>query len=216
MKILKRIIMTILLIVIWPIGLIFLVKSKIGIKKKIIIGVITFIIFLVFWGAQFLMKYMEVKEEAQYMTMQNKYIDNVINTSVENIKGYDKNKIYSSNKVINYLANAYVYTINGENKIADAIQDKIDNKISEKDFVKIINNEDRILTTFSDGAEELWHSGYLSKSDKYRSSIVSDSIDVLIDINKNFIIEGINSDTIKDFDVKTGEVSKIMKNVINN
>lgn len=217
MKTLKRIVVFIILIIIWPIGLIFLVKSKIEKKRKIIIGGITFLLFLIFWGVQFFVKYIDLKAEArQYTIMQNKYIDDIINETKKEVKDYNTKEIYSSNKVVNYLVNAYSCTLNGENRIGDAVQAKIDGKISQKDLVKTINDEDNTLTTLSDSAEALWHSGYLNRGDAYKSSIISDSISLLVDMNKNFIIEGINSSTIKDFDIKTSQQSKLMKEVLYN
>lgn len=213
-KVLKKIVLVILLIFIWPIGLIFLVKSKVKLKKKIFIGIATFLIFFIFWGIQFLIRYGEKVELENHISMENKYIDGIIDNTGKSVSNYNTEVIKKGDKLNNYLISAYTYTVNGENRIGTAVQNKIDGKISQKEFVNEINKENDILTIFSDSAEDLWHSGYLDKGEAYKSSIISGSIYSLIKINQNFIIEGITSKTIEDFDKEAVQATDLMKEVI--
>ncbi|WP_438542221.1 hypothetical protein [Clostridium sp.] len=148
------------------------------------------------------------------MLRKNSYIENIVSTTTENLKDYNKNDVYSNDIVLNFLITAYTYTVNGENKVGTAIQDKLDGKITNKKLTEIINNEDAALTTFSDALELLFHSGYLNKENTYQSSIISGSIASLVDINKNFISKGITYDTITNFNETSTNATSLMKNVL--
>lgn len=214
MKIFKKIILMVLLIFIWPIGIVFLAKFEMKIKKKIFVGIVTFIIFFIFWGMQFLIRYGEKLELENHIQMENNYIDNIIDNTGKGVNGYNTEAIKKGDKLNNYLISAYTYTTNEENKVGEAVQNRIDKKISQKEFVNEINKENDILTIFSDSVEDLWHSGYLDKSETYKSSIIGGSIYSLIKVNQNFIIEGITSSTIEDFDKEAVQATDLMKGAL--
>ncbi|MGL4876094.1 MAG: hypothetical protein ACRC30_15755 [Clostridium sp.] len=203
----------ILIFVVCPIEIIFLIKSKVLIRSKLLIIGITLLIFLLLGGDLFLLHIRENKIN-QAMLRKNSYIENIVSTTTENLKDYNKNDVYSNDIVLNFLITAYTYTVNGENKVGTAIQDKLDGKITNKKLTEIINNEDAALTTFSDALELLFHSGYLNKENTYQSSIISGSIASLVDINKNFISKGITYDTITNFNETSTNATSLMKNVL--
>ncbi|MGL4848139.1 MAG: hypothetical protein ACRC28_04295 [Clostridium sp.] len=208
-----KMLLGILIFVVCPIEIIFLIKSKVLIRSKLLIIGITLLIFLLLGGDLFLLHIRENKIN-QAMLRKNSYIENIVSTTTENLKDYNKNDVYSNDIVLNFLITAYTYTVNGENKVGTAIQDKLDGKITNKKLTEIINNEDAALTTFSDALELLFHSGYLNKENTYQSSIISGSIASLVDINKNFISKGITYDTITNFNETSTNATSLMKNVL--
>lgn len=139
---LKKLIKIICFIIFWPIGIFFIIKSKYKKKSKVLLGIISFLIFIMFWGYIAGSSNQQNTVDSGKATVNTKVDENynVANNSNDTSKNADNNA-NDSNKNVDNNANANSDSSKSNENIDNSTTTKVNNDVKNNEPKKASNVE---------------------------------------------------------------------------